>query len=249
MELSWTTFFLEILNFLVLVWVLTRFLYKPVLDVIARRRAAVEKTLADAKTREEEAGKLKAQYENRLAESEQEKQQAREALHKDVEDERARLLAKLKAEVDSEREKLKAIDEKRMGDVLRQQEETAMAHGAAFAARLLSRVSDEGLHRKLVDLAVEQLSKLPADQKRSLESAFKGAQGRAQVATAFDLPDDQRAALENQLRTALSADVQFEYGRDKKLQAGLRILVGPWVLHANLRDELKAFVESVHEPA
>jgi len=48
LELSWSTFLLEIINFLVLVWILKHFLYKPVLDVIARRRSGIEKTLADA---------------------------------------------------------------------------------------------------------------------------------------------------------------------------------------------------------
>ena len=49
MELNWSTFILEIINFLVLIWILKRFLYKPVLDVIARRRAGIEKTLSDAR--------------------------------------------------------------------------------------------------------------------------------------------------------------------------------------------------------
>ena len=39
MELDWTTFILEIINFLVLVWILHRFLYQPVMNVIAQRRA------------------------------------------------------------------------------------------------------------------------------------------------------------------------------------------------------------------
>ena len=49
MELSWSTFILEAINFLVLVWILKRFLYKPVLDVIERRKAGIEKIQADAK--------------------------------------------------------------------------------------------------------------------------------------------------------------------------------------------------------
>lgn len=39
MQIDWTTFVLEIVNFLALVWLLKRFLYTPVLDVLARRRA------------------------------------------------------------------------------------------------------------------------------------------------------------------------------------------------------------------
>ena len=67
MEFDWTTFALEIINFLILVWILKRFLYRPVLDVIARRRAGVEKTLADAKRIEAEAGELKQRCECELA--------------------------------------------------------------------------------------------------------------------------------------------------------------------------------------
>ncbi len=48
MELNWTTFALEIVNFLILVWILKRFLYKPVLEAIARRKTAIDKTLSDA---------------------------------------------------------------------------------------------------------------------------------------------------------------------------------------------------------
>ena len=51
MEMDWSTFILEIINFLILVWILKRFLYRPILEVIARRREGVEKTLSEARAR------------------------------------------------------------------------------------------------------------------------------------------------------------------------------------------------------
>ena len=79
MELNWTTVILEIINFLVLVWILKRFLYRPVLQVIEERRARIEATLAEAKEQQEAAERLQPQYENRLAEWQRDKQTAREA--------------------------------------------------------------------------------------------------------------------------------------------------------------------------
>lgn len=67
MELNWSTFILEIINFLILIWILKRFFYKPVLEVIARRRAGIEKTLEDAQALHNEAKALQKQYESRLA--------------------------------------------------------------------------------------------------------------------------------------------------------------------------------------
>ena len=66
MELSWSTFVLEIINFLVLVWILKRFLYKPVMDVIARRREEIEKTRAEAAQLQTDAQNLQQQYEERV---------------------------------------------------------------------------------------------------------------------------------------------------------------------------------------
>ena len=77
MELSWATFFLEIINFLVLVWILKRFLYKPVLEAIGHRKAVIDKTLADADAKEAGAQALVEQYQNRLAEWENEKEKLR----------------------------------------------------------------------------------------------------------------------------------------------------------------------------
>ena len=69
MEFDWTTFVLEALNFLVLVWLLKRFFYQPVLAEIEARRDATAKTIADAETVRREAEALKSEYQAHLAAS------------------------------------------------------------------------------------------------------------------------------------------------------------------------------------
>ena len=54
MQFDWVTFLLEFVNFLVLVWLLTRFFYKPVRNVIEARKKSIEHKIAEAeKTRTE----------------------------------------------------------------------------------------------------------------------------------------------------------------------------------------------------
>ena len=67
MELDWTTFVLEVLNFLVLVWLLKRFLYRPVLAVIEARRAETANKLDGAEAVRREAQALKDEYTGHLA--------------------------------------------------------------------------------------------------------------------------------------------------------------------------------------
>lgn len=68
MEFNWTTFFLEIINFLVLIWILKRLLYQPIKKVILARKEAVQKTLDAANQAKKEATDLQAKYEDRSKE-------------------------------------------------------------------------------------------------------------------------------------------------------------------------------------
>ena len=61
------------------------------------------------------------------------------------------------------------------------------------------------------------------------------------------LDDDTQRKLEKSLAANLNVNLPVQYVHDKDLQAGLRITIGDWVLHANLQDELKSFVDIAHE--
>ena len=80
MQIDWTTLVLEIINFLVLVWILKRFLYRPVMEAIAARQQRVEGKLAEARAIEDGARELQQQYQRRLADWDMEKAKVRAAL-------------------------------------------------------------------------------------------------------------------------------------------------------------------------
>lgn len=245
MELSWTTFILEIVNFLVLVWILKRFLYKPVLEVIARRRAGIEKTLADARDLQTHADKLREQYEGRLADWEKERQQARDVLAAELEAERRRRLDALQAELQQQREKARKIEARRQADTVRELETAALQQSARFAARLLEQASGPDTQTRLVDLLIDALSRLPAERITALQNSYGKTQEIA-VLSALPLSDDQRRRLKQSLANVLP-DAAIRFGQDHNLIAGLRITVGAWVLAANVRDELRGFAELTYE--
>ena len=168
MELNWSTFVLEIINFLVLVWILKRFFYKPVLDVIARRRTDIEKTLSDARALQEQAEALQAQYRQRLSDWEQERQQAREQLAGEIEQQRAQRLAALQSQLEQEREKAQVAEARRQSDAVHKAEETALLQAAGFAARLLGKLAGPELEQRLVELLLAELSRLPDERMAAL---------------------------------------------------------------------------------
>lgn len=244
MELDWTTFALEILNFLVLVWVLKRLLYKPVLKVIADRKAEIQNRLSEAETLRNDAQALREQYENRQAEWNREKDTVRNRMLEEVNAERGRRLTALQASLEEEREKARAVNERRLADLTRQAEHAAIAQGGQFTARLLARLASVDLEARLVEILLEDLSRIPDERRQTIRAACETGEAAVLVTSAHELNQLQRRSLQEAVESFLGRSVSCEWREEKGLLAGIRLSLGPWVLGANLEDELKAFAET-----
>ena len=240
------TFVLELINFLVLIWILNRLLYRPLMNVIAQRKAAIQKTLSDAEAVRGKAQALQAQYEHRLADWDQERDKAREQLRDDVAGERIRLLDNVRTELVQEREKAAALEQRQMKEFMQQAEATAIEHGRTFASRLLSRFSGPDLERSIVDMVIDDLPHLPEEQKQAIRLEASAAGFSMTVTSAYPLDQAQRDALCRACRTLVGREVRCDFGEDRTLMCGVRMSVGSWVLRANVQDELSFFAGSVH---
>jgi F-type H+-transporting ATPase subunit b len=246
MTINWSTFLLEILNFLVLLWILKHFLYRPVLDVIAKRRAAVEMTLADAAARDAAARELETRYQGRLDEWAKEKEAARAELARQLDAERTTRLAALKTMLDAERQSREAAARRAA-----QQEQLSMEHatavnGARFASRLLGAVAGPETSARLVEQALQQLAALPAAQAAALRADQARAAGAPRVISAYPLEQAVRARIAAAIVNLTGGNATPEFSVDATLLAGLRIELGTWSVAANLADELAAFAELDH---
>lgn len=246
MEFNWTTFALEIINFLVLLWILKRFLYKPVMDAVTQRRSSIEKTLAETQAMQIEAESLKRQYQDRLADWEREKAGMRTSMLEELNVERARSMAALQAALEQERERSRVLEQQQAAELRRALEEDAMVRAGQFAARLLSRLANAELEARIGEVVLEDLPHLPDEKLQAIRAACQEKNSTMKVTSAYPVGERQRNAFVQALGSLAGKDVSCEFTQDDRLMAGFRIGIGPWVLHANLRDELRFFGETAH---
>lgn len=246
MELDWTTFLLEIVNFLILVWILKRFLYKPVMTMIDQRRASIQKKVDEASALHTEAESLKSRYQERLTQWEEEKNNLRNTLHKEIETERKQLMEQLGKSLEDEKKKAQILIERRANEEFINKEKLAIQQGTLFCSRLLARLAGPELENAIVQLFLEELDNLSTEQQRLLKTACKNETTPARIFSAYELSIANREHIENALHRAIARGIQVEYRQDASLISGLRIQIGSRYLGANLRDELKFFGESVH---
>jgi len=241
MEFDWTTFALEVLNFLVLVWLLKRFFYRPVLAVIEKRQAATAKTLADAETVRREAQALRSEYQEHLASLDKERAVAQARIDEDIAAERTRRLAALIAELAAEHKRRDALDARERSEHEAALERQAMTIATHFATRLLERLAGPELNAKLADLTLSDLEDLSGTGLDALRAALRDPGATIKVVSAYRLDEERRGAFARALNRLSDRVLKIEFDDDAVLKAGVCIMAGAWVLMANLRDELGFF--------
>lgn len=241
MSFEWSTFILECINFLVLVWLLTHFLYRPVMRVIEARRAESERIIADANARSTEAEALKQRYDDRLAAWEVERAAAQAVLAKELAEDRAGRLAALEQEFREERKRRMELENRLQAERMDVLERQAAAIASRFLARLMARVASPEVEAKLVDMTLADLAEAPAELAEHLRAVLSDASAQLVVQTAWPLETVRRDAFVQVLSRLAGIQLVLQFEEDAALQAGVRVVVGAWVLAANLRDELEAF--------
>jgi len=248
-ELNWSTFIFEMINFLVLVWLLKRLLYRPVLNAIAVRKKAVDETLAEAEKVRMEAQQLQKTYEDRLRDWEKEKEVQMAQFQRERAEQRAHAMTVLENDLAKEREKQKVLDESRLAEQLRRQEEEALNLAGRFSSRLLARLAGPEVEARIVDIFLNEVKTLPEERIQELKNGFRNhTQPSAEIKTAFALSEGKKDALSESLASLFGRPVSCQFSEDPALLAGLHVTAGPLVLQANVRDELAWFLRTdTHE--
>lgn len=247
MELNWSTFILEIINFLILVWLLKHFFYKPVMDIITRRKQTIQDSLDKADAVRVESESLKSQYENRLEDWEKEKAKARVDLHREIEAERKQAMDNLAQSIQQEKEKSKVLIQRQQDNAAQKNKMLAIEQSLAFSTHLLSRLANQDLESAIIRLVLEDLENLSSGQREELQKACTGTKEPVHISSAHVIDEVTRVAIKDALSKILKQSVEAEFKQAPSLLAGLHIDIGSWNLQASLQEELKYFGEMHHD--
>ena len=232
MQIDWWTLGLQAVNALVLIWLLARFLYRPVVDAIAARQQAAGKLLADAQAakaaaeneREQaaaEAARLAARRSEALKAAEAEAATAKSALLAAAQADADKLRAAAKAEIEAERRTEAQAAEDRAGRL-----------AVDIAGKLLDRLPREARVAAFIDGIATGLAQLPEGTRASL-----GADGTSVRLTAARAVTPQEVeACRKALVGVLGHPVLLEVAVEPELIAGLE-LEAP---HAVVRNSFRA---------
>jgi len=243
MSFDWTTFVLEILNFLVLVWLLQRLLYRPALAMLDARQQRIRQQSEQAEQSLRDAETLRQEYRSKLADWDGRQQTDRHELDAELARLRTEGLEKLQQTLAEEEAKYRSRSQSRIAarEAALTREAAAAAYGQT--AKLLQRLASADLTLRIADLFLEDLAQLADEDLAALRkaAAMLIETSAVNIASAHPLPETVQHLLTGALADATDKPLRFSFEHDPSLIAGLRAVVGECQLHANLADELAFF--------
>ncbi len=242
MQLDLTTFILEVLNFLVLVWLLKRFLYKPVLSVLDARQQRIQGEMRKAAVLQEDAARLKQQYEARLADWNTEREIAKQSLEQELARERDTGMKAIQQSLADEEAKNRVRAASAIAT--REAELVRNATSGAYrnAAAMLRRMASPAMTLAILNILLDDLASLSEKRQEELHKAAHPENVTTmEVVAAHALEESAQRKLGDAVAKVCGKPLQATFKTDTSLIAGLRISLGESVLHANLADELGYF--------
>lgn len=231
MHFDWWTLLLQIVNFLILVWLLWHFLYKPVREVIARRRKLAEAALADASRKQKEAEAEKTKLEAARTKLDGERQALLEAARREAEQKRQERLDAAEKEAGALlAEAREATAKAREADISSLRQEITGA-AVAIARKILQETVGGSLDPLFRQRILNKLDALGDDRKQ-------GADGGLRITTAAELPEPEKVAWSEALATRFPGTVSISFAVDPSFVAGAEIELPNGVLRSTWADAL-----------
>jgi len=221
MHIDWWTLALQTVNVLILIWILGRFFFRPVADLVAKRREEVAKLLADADAARKEAEDLRAEAVNLRVGLDAQRDHLIVAARDAAEKERASLLAQLSSELDRHRKDATIAIERERAAMQRAVVDRASEISIQIARRLLERLPASAAFSVFLDGLSEELDKLPTESRKSLAAAKPDQP--IEVVSAVAVDDKQAARLRETIQAALGCELPLQLSCDPALIAGFEI--------------------------
>ncbi|HVO17268.1 MAG TPA: F0F1 ATP synthase subunit B [Alphaproteobacteria bacterium] len=244
MHIDGWTIALQAINFLILVWLLQRFLYRPVMAVIARRQAEIAKLMQAADSAKADSETVRLDLEAERGGIAREAAAALAATQKRAEAERAALLDKARAEAARLTDEARQQLARERADAAATLKAEAGALGVEIARRLLADLAPGTGVRSFLERALRELDTLPPEAKRRL--AAQSADGTpVRVVAAATLSSDEEALCRQALSRALGGAPQVVFAVDHTLIAGVEVHFAHTILRHNWRDSLAEILPRV----
>ena len=247
MLFDWFTVAAQALNLLILVFLMWRFLYKPILHAIDEREKRIAAELADADAKRAEAQKERDEYQHKNEELDQQRAALLHRATEEAKAEQQRLLEEARKAADTlsakRQEAQRSAAHKLNQTIMRRTQHEVFA----ITRKALTDLATTSLEERLGEVFTRRLRGMESQARATLAKALETAADPALVRSAFALPADQRSAIQDAINETFSADIRLRFEAAPDLVSGIELTTNGLKVGWSIAEYLTSLEESVGE--
>jgi F-type H+-transporting ATPase subunit b len=241
MNIDWITVSAQIVNFLILVWLLKHFLYQPVMRAMERREQRVVARLNEASEREQQADASIEQYQDKTQALDQEREKILDQARIDAEEEKRKMLHEARQEVDAFRSNWQDQANEEKTEFLASLRRQSADAFQALARKALTDLADSGLEERMIHIFSERLKALDKNTCKALADNNEPVH----IVSTFELDGAQRARITRTIHETISDGLEVDYAQSPELLCGIELSSGGHRLSWNLADYMEGLATRI----
>lgn len=247
MLIDWYTVIAQTLNFLILVWLMKRFLYKPILHAIDQREKLIAAELADADAKKAEAQKERDEFHRKNDEFDRQRAALMNQATDEAQVEQQLLLDEARKAVDALRAKgleLLKNDALNLNQAISRRTQQEVF---AISRKVLMDLAGTTLEERMLALFLSRLKAIQGEEKEQLLAAIKAAQHPVIVRTTFGLSPERSASTEAALQETFGSELQVWFETAPELISGIELVTDGHKVAWSIADYLRSMETSIAE--
>jgi F-type H+-transporting ATPase subunit b len=242
--IDWPTVIAQIVNFLILVLLLKRFLYGPIIEAMDEREAKIAADLAAAEEKRQTAAQEIEEYRRRNQALADERAALMRQAEADVTERRRELMHEARQVVDEAKRRWQRAIEQEKTAFLQELRQRAGEQVYRVARQALADLANQELEEQLVSVFIERLETLPAAESGTFAAASDGAEPVV-ITSAFELSEAVRRRLSDLVQNHLANGRSPTFAVSPDLIAGIELRAPGYKIAWSVADYLDTLEESV----
>lgn len=245
MQINWFEVFAQILNFFILLFLLNKFLFKPVMAAMERREEEISKTIKNAEAKFSEADVLVHDYEKKLSEIKNQEEIILTQAKKDAEEKREILLNQYKEEVLLKKQNFENDFNNEKADFVKEFRKFLAGYTLKISKKVLEPLSATDLEDKVFQGLIKNLENIDPE---ILKEERKVEKGNIIVESSGEISKTQKEELEEKILKAVNSEKSkyaIEFNKNPDLIYGYKIIFNTFTINENLNFYLKDLEEEV----
>lgn len=254
MTIDWFTFIAQIINFGILIGLLQRFLYQPVLRAMEQREQNIAYRLEEAARKMQEAQQEAERYRQKQQEWEAQRQALFSQASNEVESWKKTMLQRGQEEVEQSRARWQEAMQQQQQSFWRHLQQEACQQVLNTVRLVLADLANAELEQQVVEIFLERLQHLKAEAVHNSytlnnhhnHNNHHGDEGvDIVIASAFDIPPATQKRIEQRLHQKLASSVNLHFQTIPDLICGIQLQAKGYKLAWSMENYLSTLEESL----